>query len=125
MPKNVAFTATGATYGDDFTFVPVGTVRTTTGSTPGRAVGYIHTLRLTLATTAFTGTSFTCTIEQSPDGSTWTAHPSGAFTAVSGANTQRKIISGLDRFVRATYTGTFTTFTHGLTGESVGGENTD
>lgn len=126
MPKNLSFGPSGATsYGDDFTLVPAGTVRTTTGSTTGRAVGYIHTLRLSLVTTAFTGTSFTATVEHSPDNSTWVAHPAGAFTAVTGANTQRKIISGLDRYVRVTYTGTFTTFTHGLIGESVGGENTD
>jgi len=125
MPKNIAFGPQGVTYGDDFTLVPTGTVRTTVGSTPGRAVGYIHTLRLQLNVTAFSGTSLQITVEQSPDNATWTAHPTGAFTAVTTPGSQRKIISGLDRFVRITYSGTWTTATLGLTGESVGGENSD
>jgi hypothetical protein len=88
-------------------------------------VGYIHTLRMQLNVTAFSGTSLQITVEQSPDGTTWTAHPSGAFTAVTGPGAQRKILSGLDRFVRITYSGTWTTATLGLTAESVGGENSD
>ena len=125
MPKNVQFGPSGAVYGDDFTLAPAGTVKTTAGSTAGRSVGYIHTLRLALNVTAFTGTSVTFTIEHSPDGSTWTAHPQGGFTATTATGSQRKIISGLDRYVRASWAGTFTTVTFGLTGESVGGENTD
>lgn len=126
MAKNKTFGPSGiASYGDTFVLAAPGTVRTTVGSSTGRAVGYVHTLRLDLNVTAFTGTTMTATIEMSPDNATWTAHPSGAFTAVTGTGTQRKVIAGLDRYVRVTYSGTFTSFTHGLTGESVGGENTD
>lgn len=126
MAKNKTFGPAGiASYGDNFVMAPAGTVRTTVGSTTGRAVGYIHTLRLDLNVTAFTGTTMTATIEHSPDNATWTAHPLGAFNAVTGTGSQRKVISGLDRYVRVTYSGTFTSFTHGLSGESMGGENTD
>jgi len=125
MPKNIAFGPVGVLYGDDFSLVPGGTVKTTAGSSSGRAVGYIHTLRLALAVTAFTGTTATFTIEHSPDNSTWTAHPSGAFTATTAVSSQRKILSGLDRYVRVSWAGTFTTMTFGLSGESVGGENSD
>lgn len=125
MPKNVQFGPLGPSYGDDFSLVPAGTVKTTAGSSAGRAVGYIHTLRLALNVTAFTGTTVTFTVEHSPDGSTWTAHPSGAFTATTATGSQRKILSGLDRYVRVSWAGTFTTMTFGLAGESVGGENSD
>jgi hypothetical protein len=127
MPKNVAFGPTGATYGDDFTLVPAGTVRTTSGSSSGRAVGYIHTLRLLLNVTAASGTtpSLTVVIEHSADNSTWVTHTS--FAAKTTTGTERKVISALDRYVRATWTisGTTPSFTFGLIGESVGGENTD
>lgn len=126
MPKNVQFGPVGLIYGDDFALLPPGTVKTTAGNSgAGRAVGYIHTLRLALNVTAFTGTSVTFTVEHSPDQSTWTAHPQGAFAATTGTGTQRKIISGLDRYVRVSWAGTFTSVTLGLAGESVGGENTD
>lgn len=124
MAKPLAFTPTGTTYGDDFTLVPPGTVKTAVGDTgSGRAVGRIHTLRFALAVTAFTGTNVTFNIQTSPDGSTWTTHTS--FTAVTAPGSQRKVISALDRYVRISWTGTFTSVTFGITGESVGGEDSD
>jgi hypothetical protein len=129
MPKNIAFTPTGATYGDDFTLIPTGSVKTATFSTQGRAVGYIHTLRLQMNVSAVSGTtpSMTAQVETSPDNSTWTAHPQGGFSAQTTTGSQRKIISALDRYVRitCTVTGTTPSFTFGITGESVGGENAD
>jgi hypothetical protein len=127
MPKNIQFGPAGMVYGDDFTLVPAGTVTTGNGQTPGRAVGYIHTLRLARVVTAVGGTtpSITVIIEHSPDNTTWSTHTT--FTAATGANTERKVLSGLDRYVRARWTvsGTTPSITWGLAGESVGGENTD
>lgn len=127
MPKNIQFGPSGMVYGDDFTLVPAGTVTTGNGQTQARAVGYIHTLRLARVVTAVGGTtpSLTVIIEHSPDGQAWTTHTT--FTAATAANTERKVISGLDRFVRARWTisGAGATVTWGLAGESVGGENTD
>lgn len=127
MPKNKQFGPVGTVYGGDFTLVPTGTVTTANGQSSGRPVGYIHTLRLDRAVTAASGTtpSLTVIIEHSPDNSTWSTHTT--FTAATAVNTERKILSGLDRYVRARWTvsGTTPSFTWGLVGESVGGENTD
>lgn len=127
MAKNKAFGPTGTTYGDNFTLVAPGTVTTGNGQTPGRAVGYIHTLRLDRAVTAASGTtpSLTVILETSPDNSTWTTL--ATYTAATAPGTERKVASALDRFVRARWTvsGTTPSFTWGLTGESIGGENTD
>lgn len=128
MAKNVRFGPVDTVYGDDVTLVAPGTVTTANGQTSARAVGYIHTLRLALAVTAASGTtpSMTVILEHAPASSgPWVTHTS--FTAATGATTERKVVSGLDRFVRARWTvsGTTPSFTWGLTGESVGGENTD
>ena len=128
MPKNKTFGPSGvASYGDSFVLVAPGTVTTANGNTSARAVGYIHTLRLERVVTAASGTtpSLTVIIEHGPDGTTWITHTT--FTAATGANTERKVLSGLDRYVRARWTvsGTTPSFTWGLTGESAGGENTD
>jgi hypothetical protein len=97
--------------------------RTATGSGPTVAVGTHHTARLSLDVTAASGTSpsMTVTIEHSADGTTWVAHPQGAFTAVTASGSQRKVLSGLDRFVRAvwTITGTTPSFTFSVAGELV------
>lgn len=124
MSKPLAFTPAGATYGDDFTLVAPGTVKTGAGNSgSGRVVGRIHTLRLSAVITAFTGTNITFTIEHSPDASTWSTLAS--FTQQTGTGTQRKVVSGLDRYVRISWAGTFTSCTFGIVGESVGGEDTD
>jgi hypothetical protein len=128
MPKNKAFGPGGDVgYGDTFTLVAPGTVTTANGQTGGRNVGYIHTLRLNRVVTAASGTtpSLTVIIEHSADNATWSTHTT--FTAATAVNTERKVLSGLDRYVRARWTvsGTTPSFTWGLTGESVGGEDTD
>lgn len=128
MAKNKTFGPSGiASYGDSFVLVAPGTVTTANGQTSGRAVGYIHTLRLDRVVTAASGTtpSLTVLIEHSPDNSTWSTHTT--FTAATAANSEHKVLSGLDRYVRARWTvsGTTPSFTWGLVGESVGGENTD
>lgn len=128
MPKHKAFGPGGeVSYGGDFTLVAPGTVTTANGNTSGRAVGYIHTLRLSRVVTAASGTtpSLTVIVEHSPDNATWATHTT--FTAATAANTERKVLSGLDRYVRARWTvsGTTPSFTWSLQGESVGGENTD
>jgi hypothetical protein len=97
--------------------------RTANGAGPAVAVELHHTARLTLDVTAASGTgpSMTVTIEHSPDGTTWVAHPNGAFAAATAPGTQRKVLSGLDRFVRAAYalTGTTPSFTFSVAGELV------
>lgn len=127
MAKNKAFGPSGTTYGDNFTLVAPGTVVTGNGQTTGRAVGYIHTLRLDRQVTAASGTtpSMTVVIETSPDNATWSTLVT--YTAATAPGTERKVMAALDRYVRArwTVTGTTPSFTWGLTGESIGGENTD
>lgn len=80
-----------------------------------------HTARLMLAVTAASGTtpSMTVTIEHSPDGATWAAHT--AFPAVTAVGATRRVLSGLDRFIRATWsvTGTTPSFTFTVAGELV------
>src|SRR3954454_4863143 len=108
-----AFDPTGPIYGDPITVLP-STVATTSATGPAVPSGAYNTLRLVVATTAVSGTtpSMTVTIETSADGSTgWTSV--GAFAAVTTVTTVRKVVSGLDRFVRANYaiTGTTPSFT--------------
>lgn len=116
-----SFGAGGLVYGDTFTLVPQ-TTATGNGASPTQETRNIHTLRLALAVTAATGTtpSLTVTLEHSPDGTTWVAH--SAFPSVTAAGSTRRIFSGLDRFVRATWavTGTTPSFTFTVAGEAVG-----
>lgn len=97
--------------------------RTANGSGSAVAVDTKHTARLSLEVTAATGTSpsLTVTIEHSADGTTWAAHPQGAFAAATAPGTQRKVLSGLDRFVRAAWaiTGTTPSVTFAVAGELV------
>lgn len=97
--------------------------RTSSGAGAAVAVESHHTARLTLNVTAVSGTtpSLTVTIEHSPDGATWAAHPQGVFTSATAAGSQRKVLSGLDRFVRAAHavTGTTPSFTFTVAGELV------
>ena len=92
--------------------------RTANGSAPPLPVGESHTLRLNLAITAASGAtpSLTVTIEHSEDGSGWVTHT--AFAAATGPGTQRRVVSGLDRFVRCTWaiTGTTPSFTFAVEG---------
>jgi hypothetical protein len=76
---------------------------TATGALAGSTVelGDLAVLRLNLTAASIGGTSpsITVTVETSADGSTgWTSV--GAFTAVTANGTQRKVLAGLDRFVR-------------------------
>ncbi len=95
--------------------------RTAGGAGPAEVVGLRHTARLTLAVTAASGTTptMTVTVEHSADGTTWVAHT--AFPAVTGVATHRRVLSGLDRFVRAAWTvgGTTPSFTFTVSGELV------
>lgn len=76
-------------------------------SANGAAVelGDCSTARLNLAVTAKAGTSPTLDVkvQTSPDNSTWT-DVGAAFTQATDVTTQRKILSGLDRFVRGVAT---------------------
>lgn len=101
-------------------------VVTATGVLAGstKELGDQGTLRLTQTASAVGGTtpSVTVTLETSADGSTgWTAV--AAFTAVTANGSQRKVFTGLDRFVRlnaTAVTGTDTpTATLAVTGESL------
>lgn len=106
--------------GDPVTLVPSGT-RTAAGSGPTLTVDLAHTLRMTLAVTAVSGTSpsLTVTVEHSENGSTWATHSS--FAAATAVSSQRKVVSGLDRFVRCSWTvaGTTPSFTFSVTGDLV------
>lgn len=110
--RDVAFNA-----GASFTTTATGAVA---GST--YEIGDQSTLRLTLAASAVSGTtpSVTITVETSADGSTgWTSV--GAFAAQTAVGSQRKIFTGLDRFVRLNATavsGTTPSVTYTVSGES-------
>lgn len=79
------------------------------------------TLRLDLNITAIAGTTpgVTVAVEHSPNGTAWTAL--GTFAAATAIGTQRLVRSGLDRYVRATWTitGTTPSVTFSVTGELV------
>lgn len=80
---------------------------TATGAVAGSTLelGDKASVRLTLACSAVAGTnpSVTVTLETSESGTGgWVAV--AAFAAVTGAGTQRKMFSGLDRFVRLNVT---------------------
>lgn len=97
-------------------------VETATGNGTAVELDDMNTLRLDLATTARSGTTPTLdvTIQTSADGSTnWSSI--GTFTQVTNTGTQHKVFTGLDRYVRASWTigGTTPSFTFAITGEAV------
>ncbi len=101
MPRQPAFTALGKHYGDPVALA-AGTV-TGNGQSAATSTAEYGTLRLTLAVTAVSGTpSMTVTVEHSGDGSTWTSL--GSFAARTAAGTERKVFTGLDRYVRCSWT---------------------
>ena len=95
--------------------------RTTSGNGTSLPTEDIQTLRLTLSVTAASGTtpSLTVTIQTSDDGSTWATVAS--FAAKTTTGSERKVFSGIDRFVRASWaiTGTTPSLTFAVTGEAV------
>lgn len=95
--------------------------RTANGSGASFFMGGRDTLRLDLSITAAGGTTPTLNVkvQHSADGNTWTDLAS--FTQATGASSQRKVLSGCDRYVKATWTigGTTPSFTFGLDGEAV------
>ena len=101
-----------------------GAVTTATGAVANSSyeLGDQNTLRLTLNATAVSGTtpSVTVTVETSADGSTnWQTVAS--FAAVTAVSSQRKVFTGLDRFVRLNATavsGTTPSVTYTVSGES-------
>ena len=106
--------------GEPTTLVPAG-ARTAAGSGPGIGVGEASTLRVDLTVTAVAGTtpSLAVVLEHSPDNTTWSTH--STFNAVTAAGTQRKVASGLDRYIRCswTITGTTPSATFSVAGELV------
>lgn len=119
-----AFDSLGPVYGDPITLA-LSAARTTSGNAGAVPSGPYGTLRLTLDITAVSGTtpSMTVTIETSPDGTTnWTTIGT-PFAAQTGVANIRKVVTGADRFVRASYTitGTTPSFTFSVTGVALGG----
>ncbi len=97
-------------------------VVTATGTTTAVEIGDKGTLRLLLTTASVTGTSPTLdvAVQTSYDGSTgWTTVAS--FAQKTTATTERKQFTGIDRFVRLSYTvgGTTPSFTVTVAGEAV------
>jgi hypothetical protein len=96
-------------------------IRTASGSGPTLPTGTSHTLRLDLNITAASGTGPTLavTVEHSADRTTWRAHSS--FATASAAGSERRVISGLDRYVRCAWTlgGTTPSFDFSVTGDLV------
>lgn len=81
------------------------------------AVGTAHTLRVTQTVTAAGATpSLTTTLQTSEDGVTWRALV--AFAAATAPGSQRLSVSGLDRFVRASWA-IVGTVTFSISGELV------
>lgn len=78
-------------------------------------VGYATVARLNLVVAAIGGTtpSYTVSLDTSPDGTTWTS--TGNFGAVTANGTTHKVFSGLDRYLRLSWTVTGTTPTATLT----------
>lgn len=98
--------------------------RTATGNSGAIEVGNRLALRGALLTvTAASGTTPTLdlTVETSHDGSTGWAAVGTAYTQATGATTQRKSFSPLDRFIRFVWTigGTTPSFTFSIAGELV------
>ena len=106
--------------GEPVVLVPTG-ARTANGTGPTVPTLNGGTLRLDLTIDAIAGTTPTITVavEHSPNGTQWS--PLGAFAAATAVGTQRLVRSGLDRYVRATWTvgGTTPAVTFSVTGELV------
>ena len=104
------------------TLFAAGTVLTATTTSNSIELGDRGTARITLAVTAAAGTNPTLDVQlqTSPDGSTWT-NLGSAFTQATGVTSQRKIFTGLDRFIQAVATIGGTggpSFTFSLDGEA-------
>ncbi len=118
MPRY--FTSTGAIDGEPITLL-ASAEHTADGNGPAVPTDGAHTLRLTLditAATAGTGSpTLTVNVQTSADGTTWSTHTS--FAAATAVGTQRKALSGLDRFVRCSWTlaGTTPSATFSVAGE--------
>jgi hypothetical protein len=102
--------------------VPVpSAARTANGSGSALSMGHSHTLRLTLDVTAASGTSPTLdvAVQHSADGTTWVQH--STFAQATAVSSQRKVVSGLDRYVQCSWTlgGTTPSFTFSVSGEQV------
>lgn len=95
--------------------------RTATGNGSSLALVDRNQLRLTLDVTAASGTTPTLdvTVQHSPDGSTWATL--GTFAQRTAAGSERKIFSGVDRYVRANHAigGTAPSFTFSVSGEAL------
>lgn len=92
------------------------------GTTSAIEVGSRHTLRLTLAVTAVSGTtpSLTLNVQTSADNSSWYAV--GSFAAKTAVSAESKSFSGLDRYVRLQWgapSGTTPNFSFNVTGDLV------
>lgn len=99
-------------------------VRTATGQGSALEVGDFHTVRALLDVTAASGTAPTLDVklQTSHDGSTgW--RDVAAFAQKTAVGTERKAFSGLDKFVRWSWTigGTGPSFTFSVDGEMVRG----
>ena len=107
-------------HGHPAVLAPMGP-RTAGGFGPTVVAGDKDTLRLVLDVTAASGAtpSLTVTVQHSPDGTTWTTHSS--FTARTAPGTERRVLPGVDNYVRATWaiTGTGPSFTFAVSGELV------
>ncbi len=120
MPRRPpVFSASGVHYGDPVTLA-AGTV-TAGGSGSPVSAGEWSAIRLTLAVTAASGgtPSMTVTVEHSQDAVTWVSL--GSFAARTAAGSERKVFTGLDRYVRCTWavSGTTPSFTFSVAGEAV------
>lgn len=93
--------------------------RTTSTSGPELAMRDSETVRVTLNVTAVgTPGTLDVDVETSPDGSSWTTADS--FAQATGTGSERLVVSGLDRFVRANWTvGGGGDFTFSVAGEIV------
>lgn len=117
-----SFDSLGPIFGDSITVIG-STTATASGNGPAVPSGPYNTFRLTLNVTDASGTTptMTVTIQTSADGSTnWTTLGT-AFNAATAVGTQRKVLSGADRFIRAQYTigGTTPSFTFSVTGQAL------
>jgi crotonobetainyl-CoA:carnitine CoA-transferase CaiB-like acyl-CoA transferase len=112
----------GDTFGGTEGYLPAllaSAARTTTGVGTGIYVPQYDMAVLTLVISAVSGTTpnLTVSIDTSPDNSTWTAIAAFAAQTTTTAGV-RKIFSGVDNWIRAswTITGTTPSFTFTVTG---------
>jgi hypothetical protein len=100
-------------YGLEWGLLGTPGIRTDTTATNGTAVdngaSSTYGLQAYLHLFAFTGTSVTAKLQDSPDGSTWTDVAGAAFAAASTVGAQRIAVTGnVNRYLRVATTGTFT-----------------